>query len=103
MSTAYRSRCRCGPRPARPCSSAFAIDADQAAGLLPGQELQPLRLFGHGLLVIAVVNYLDTTIGKYVEFCIGVMVTHGTRRAPPYPRWRCGACTGQGSTSTTCP
>ena len=65
--------------------AAFAIDADQAAGLLPGQELQPLRLFGHGLLVIAVVNYLDTTIGKYVEFCIGVMVTHGTRRAPALP------------------
>jgi Acetoacetate decarboxylase (ADC) len=65
--------------------AAFAIDADQAAELLPGQELQPLRIFGHGLLVIAVVNYLDTTIGKYVEFCIGVMVTHGTRRAPALP------------------
>jgi Acetoacetate decarboxylase (ADC) len=65
--------------------AAFAIDADQAAGLLPGEELQPLRLFGHGLLVIAVVNYLDTTIGKYVEFCIGVMVTRGTRRAPALP------------------
>jgi Acetoacetate decarboxylase (ADC) len=65
--------------------AAFAMDADQAAELLPGQELQPLRIFGHGLLVIAVVNYLDTTIGKYVEFCIGVMVTHGTRRAPALP------------------
>ena len=82
--------------------AAFAIDPDQAAELLPGQELQPLRILGHGLLVIAVVNYLDTTIGKYVEFCIGVMVTHGTRRAPLFPPWPSGASTGRVSTSTTC-
>jgi Acetoacetate decarboxylase (ADC) len=65
--------------------AAFAIDADQAAGLLPGQELHPVRIFGHGLLIVAVVNYLDTTIGKYVEFCIGVLATHGTGRAAPLP------------------
>jgi hypothetical protein len=65
--------------------AAFAIDADQAADLLPGQELQPLRIFGHGLLVLAVVNYLDTTIGKYVEFCIGLMVTHTRRHVPGLP------------------
>jgi len=65
--------------------AAFAIDADRAAEMLPGQELQPLRIFGHGLLVLAVVNYLDTTIGKYVEFCIGIMVTHGSAQAPPLP------------------
>jgi hypothetical protein len=65
--------------------AAFAVDPDQAASLLPGQELQPLRILGHGLLVVAVVNYLDTTIGKYVEFCVGLMVTRGTRRAPALP------------------
>ncbi len=68
----------------------FAIDADRAAEILPGQELQPVRVFGHGLLVLAVVNYLDTTIGKYIEFCIGIMVTHGAQPAPPVPAlaWR---------------
>jgi Acetoacetate decarboxylase (ADC) len=65
--------------------AAFAIDPDPAAELLPGQELQPVRILGHGLLVIAVVDYLDTTIGKYVEFCIGILVTHGRRRAPALP------------------
>jgi Acetoacetate decarboxylase (ADC) len=65
--------------------AAFAIDADQAAGLLPGQELHPVRILGHGLLIVAVVNYLDTTIGKYVEFCIGVLTTHGIGSAAPLP------------------
>lgn len=63
----------------------FAIDADKAAELLPGQELHPLRLFGRGILVLAVVNYLDTTIGKYVEFCVGIMVTRGTSAPPTLP------------------
>jgi hypothetical protein len=31
--------------------------------------------------VLAVVNYLDTTIGRYVEFCIGVLASHGSRPA----------------------
>jgi hypothetical protein len=65
--------------------AAYAINPEPAAALLPGQELQPVRILGHGVLVIAVVNYLDTTIGKYVEFCIGILVTHGRRRAPALP------------------
>lgn len=65
--------------------AAFAIDADRAAELLPGQELHPVRMFGHGLLVVAVVNYLDTTIGKYIESCIGILVTHGRKKAPTLP------------------
>jgi hypothetical protein len=63
----------------------FWIDADRAADLLPGQELYPLKILGKGVLVIAVVNYLDTTIGRYVEFCIGVLVSRGYRRPPTIP------------------
>jgi hypothetical protein len=62
----------------------FTIDADAAAGLLPGQELHPLRLpGGRGALVITVIDYTSTNIGKYIEFSIAIGVTHGRRPAPP--------------------
>jgi hypothetical protein len=60
----------------------FSIDAEKAAELLPGQELHPLSLAGRGVLVLAVVDYLDTTIGRYVEFCVGIMVNRGYRPPP---------------------
>src|SRR6201996_8378132 len=63
----------------------FAIDADRAQAMLPGQELHVVRAFGKGLLTLAVVNYLDTTIGKYVEFCVGILVSRGLRPAPTLP------------------
>jgi hypothetical protein len=64
-------------------TAAFSIDAERARRILPGQELHPCRLWNRGVLVIAVVNYLDTAIGKYVEFCIGILCTRGPRAAPP--------------------
>jgi hypothetical protein len=63
--------------------AAFTIDPDRAAEMLPGEELHPCRILTRGLLVLAVVNYLDTPIGTYVEFCIGILVTRGLRPAPP--------------------
>jgi hypothetical protein len=57
----------------------FTIDGARAEEMLPGEELHAWQMRGRGLLVIAVVNYLDTTIGTYVEFCIGVLVTHGRK------------------------
>jgi hypothetical protein len=64
--------------------AAFTVDADQAAELLPGHELHPLRLWGNrGLLMITVVDYTATNIGKYIEFSIAIFVTHGLRPAPP--------------------
>ena len=60
----------------------FSIDAGAAAELLPGQVLHPCRLLRRGLLVVAVADYLDTPIGRYVEFCIGILVTKGRSRAP---------------------
>lgn len=60
----------------------FSIDAGAAAELLPGQALHPCRLLRRGLLVVAVANYLDTPIGRYVEFCIGILVSKGRSQAP---------------------
>jgi hypothetical protein len=62
----------------------FPIDADRAAELLPGNEVHPLRLpGGRGLLVITVIDYKTTDIGRYIEFSIAIACTHGARPAPP--------------------
>ncbi len=63
--------------------AAFTINADRARELLPGNELHPLRLFGKGVLIVAVINYQITVIGKYIEFSVGIACTHGRRPAPP--------------------
>ena len=63
--------------------AAFPIDADKAALLMPGDELHPFRLFEKGLLVITVVNYVKTNIGKYIEYSIAIACTHGRSPAPP--------------------
>jgi hypothetical protein len=63
--------------------AAFSIDAGRAAELLPGRELHPLLLGpNRGVLVITVVDYTSTNIGKYIEFSIAIFVTHGLRPAP---------------------
>jgi hypothetical protein len=61
----------------------FTIDATAAAELLPGKELYPLHLpGGRGVLMITVIDYTSTNIGKYIEFSVAVVVTHGLRPAP---------------------
>ena len=61
----------------------FTIDAEKAAELLPGGEIHPFRLLnGRGVLVITVVDYRTTDIGKYIEFSIAIACTHGQRPAP---------------------
>ena len=62
----------------------FAVDAEAAARLLPGEELHPVRLpGGRGLLLVTVIDYRSTDIGSYVEFSLALAVTHGRRSAPP--------------------
>ena len=63
--------------------AAFTIDAERAKSLLPGDELHPLRLGRKGVLVITVIDYQVTVIGKYIEFSVGIACTHGRRPAPP--------------------
>jgi hypothetical protein len=63
--------------------AAFSVEANAAAGLVPGKELHPLRLpGGRAVLMITVIDYTSTNIGKYIEFSIAVGVTHGRRPAP---------------------
>jgi Acetoacetate decarboxylase (ADC) len=62
----------------------FTIDADKARRLMPGNEVHPLRLWKRGLLVITVINYLETDIGKYIEFSIAIACTHGAKPAPRF-------------------
>jgi hypothetical protein len=60
----------------------FSIDPDEARELIPGNEIYPLRLWKRGFLVITVVDYLQTNIGKYIEFSIAIACTHGRKPAP---------------------
>lgn len=69
---------------ARALMAAFPINAERAAEVLPGDELHPLRISpNRGLLLITVIDYQATDIGRYVEFSIGIACTHGQRPAPP--------------------
>jgi len=62
----------------------FTIDYDRAAALMPGNELHPFRLWGNkSVLMITVIDYRVTDIGKYVEFSIAIACTHGRKPAPP--------------------
>jgi hypothetical protein len=66
-----------------PClMAAFSINADKARALLPGNEIYPMRLWNKGVLVITVIDYRDTVIGKYIEYSIAIACTHGPRPAP---------------------
>src|SRR5438270_685585 len=60
----------------------FPINADKAAQLIPGNEIYPLRLWKRALLVITVIDYLITDIGKYIEFSIAIACTRGPKKAP---------------------
>jgi len=64
--------------------AAFPIDADKAAALFPGNEIHPFRLWGNtGLLMITVIDYRVTDIGKYVEYSVAIACTHSRKPAPP--------------------
>lgn len=65
--------------PSPSLSAIYTVDAKAAAALLPGQELHPVSFRGRGALAIAVVDYQGTSIGTYVEFCIGIVCTKGPK------------------------
>jgi len=60
----------------------FKIDYDKARALIPGNEIYPMRLWSKALLVVSVIDYLNTNIGRYIEFSIAIACTHGPSRAP---------------------
>ena len=62
----------------------FSCDWEKANDLLPGNEIHALKLpNGRAALLITVINYLDTSIGKYIEYSIAIGCTHGNKPAPP--------------------
>jgi hypothetical protein len=62
----------------------YSIDARRAAELLPGDDVHPFRISrDRGALVITVINYEVTNIGRYVEFSIAIACTYGRRPGPP--------------------
>jgi Acetoacetate decarboxylase (ADC) len=64
--------------------AAFPIDADAAAAALPGREVHPVRVTpGRALLIVTVVDYRHTNIGRYIEYSVAIACTHGPRLAPP--------------------
>jgi hypothetical protein len=64
--------------------AAFAIDTAKAQALLPGNELHAARLWGRAVLLITVIDYELTDIGKYIEFSIGIACTRGGGPAPRF-------------------
>jgi hypothetical protein len=61
----------------------FSCDYEKANALLPGNELHAFKLpSGRAALIITVINYLDTSIGKYIEYSIAIACTHGLKPAP---------------------
>lgn len=63
--------------------AAFYCDYEKAKALMPGNELHPFRYInGKAVFVVTVVNYIDTTIGKYIEYSIALACTHGRKPAP---------------------
>ena len=71
-----------GSEPSPTLLAVFSIDPAEAAKLLPGNEIHPFRLWKKGMLIVAVIDYRDTALGKYIEFNIGIACTHGPRPAP---------------------
>ena len=63
--------------------SLYSIDANKAKIYLPGEEIHPLRLpNGRAVLVLTVIDYRETDIGKYIEYSIAIACTHGLKPAP---------------------
>lgn len=62
--------------------AAFPINADRAQAIIPGNEVHALRVGRRGFLVVTVIDYRHTNIGKYIEYSVGIACTHGKRPVP---------------------
>jgi len=71
---------RCARSPA--LFAVFSVDLAGAQALMPERQLHPFRLWNRGLLVITVIDYRETSIGKYIEFSVALACTQGARPAP---------------------
>jgi hypothetical protein len=78
---------------------ALTADRDRVAAMLPSPRLHPVRLpGGRTIVVVAAMNYLETSIGPYGEVAVSALVVHGPR-APwtPLPAIRESNCPGFGN------
>jgi hypothetical protein len=61
----------------------FFCNYSKAKALLPGNELHPLKYFnGKAIFMVTVIDYRNTTIGKYIEYSIALACTRGANPAP---------------------
>lgn len=61
----------------------FTCDWEKANALLPGNEIHALKLpNGKAALLITVIDYVETSIGKYIEYSIAIGCTKGAKPAP---------------------
>lgn len=64
----------------------FFCDYKKAQSLMPGNELHPLKYFnGKAIFMVTVIDYRDTTIGKYIEYSLAIACTRGKKPAPLLP------------------
>lgn len=62
--------------------AAFPVDAEVARSLIPGNEIHLLHWGNRAFLLLTIIDYRHTNIGKYIEYSIGFACTHGTRSVP---------------------
>jgi hypothetical protein len=63
--------------------AAFPVDPAAAQALLPDRDVRAARLWRRALLVVTVVNYEETVIGKYIEYSIALACVHRDSNPPP--------------------
>src|SRR6516164_5029459 len=61
--------------------AAFPIDWDKARALILPGDVHPFRLWNRGLLVVTVIDYRATDIGRYIEYSLAIACTKGARPA----------------------
>ena len=70
-------------RDGRVATAVYAISAERARAAVQPRELHPIELPGHrSLAVVSCFDYLDTTLGPYLELAIGVVVSPNRRLGP---------------------
>ncbi len=61
----------------------FFCDYEKASQLMPGNEIHAFKFInGKAVFMVTVVNYLDTNIGKYIEYSLAIACTRGKKPAP---------------------
>jgi hypothetical protein len=60
----------------------FPVNPEKAKKFLPKTGIHPFRLWKHALLIVTVIDYRETVIGKYIEYSIAIACMHGDKPSP---------------------